>query len=104
MYPEIMSPGKSAKALRELLAIGVLPISEEARIAKAKECIANYRAKSEAFHGADSDIRARVQTDIVILQAAVDCEIAHRASCRMDDAATQFLEPITDYLYGYRCN
>jgi len=104
MYSTIpKSPGKSDIALRDLLAIGALNISENARMARAKELIASYQADAEAFHraidGIGSDLPFLVQTAVARLRDAVDREVAHRASRKIDDEPTRFLERITDYLH-----
>jgi hypothetical protein len=104
MYSTIpKSPGKSDIALRDLLAIGALNISENARMARAKERIASYQADAEAFHraidGIGSDLPFLVQTAVARLRDAVDREVAHRASRKIDDEPTRFLERITDYLH-----
>jgi|HubBroStandDraft_1064217.scaffolds.fasta_scaffold964214_1 hypothetical protein len=97
------SLGRSDLALRDLLAIGALNISENARMARAKESIASYQADAEAFHraidGVGSDLPFLVQTDVARLRDAVDREVAHRASRKIDDEPTRFLERITDYLH-----
>src|SRR5258708_31622021 len=95
------SPGRSDLALRDVLAIGALNISENTRMARAKERIASYQTEAEAFHraidGVGSDLSFLVQTDVARLRDAVDREIAHRARSKMDDVPTRFLERITDY-------
>jgi predicted metal-dependent hydrolase len=102
----IIQKSPSALALRDLLAIGALNISKNARLAQAKKGIANYQAAAEEFHrrmdGVSSDLLSLVQRAVARLRDAVDREIAHRAQRKMDDEPTQFLETITDYLYDHR--
>ena len=100
------SLGRSDLALRDLLAIGALNTSKNARIALAKGHIARYQADAEEYHlamdGVCSDLLFLVQMDVARLRDAVDAEIAHRAQRKMDDEPTRFLETITDYLHGHR--
>src|SRR5450631_677742 len=92
--------GKSAQALRDVLAIGMLNISENARMAQAKKRIAKYQAEATAFHrtmnGPDCDIAFRVQTDVARLRDAVDSEIKSRCHLNFVDKPLLFLERVTD--------